>query len=463
MLPDVALLTTFDFYMVEVAGEDITDMKKKDMEAWLTLVHVCRKWRNVGFGSPPRLNMRLWCCSRTLARAKLDIWPPLPIVVRSSIEKKRGLDLLIAALEHNDRVCGIDLYGLQNSQAEEIIAAMQRPFPELTHLHLRPDGARWEKAPGVPASFLGGSAPRLRFLSLSLVSFPGLPNLLLSATHLVSLEFRNIPRSGYIAPEAMATGLSVLTRLEKLEISFAYPLRPDQKSRRPPPPPPTRPLLPVLTELEFDGDHEYLEDLVARIDTPVLNQLSITFSTFDAPQLAQFISHLPSSKAHNKANVAFSYTGASIELPRAFDGALELEISCWESVRQLSWMAQLCSSSFPQALIPMVEHLYLLFPFQSHPGESNFETGENEWLGLLRPFTSVKYLFIPYEFEQDLAGVLQGLVGERVVEVLPALQTLFVVKYSTAQCFVDAIGPFIAARQLSGHPITVSDWDGECE
>ena len=45
MLPDVALLEIFDFYEDEIR-----------IEAWHTLVQVCRKWRNLVFGSPRRLN-----------------------------------------------------------------------------------------------------------------------------------------------------------------------------------------------------------------------------------------------------------------------------------------------------------------------------------------------------------------------------------------------------------------------
>lgn len=47
------------------------------------------------------------------------------------------------------------------------------------------------------ASFLGGSAPpRLRELW---IPFPGLPNLLSSATDLVALHLLNIPHFGYIS------------------------------------------------------------------------------------------------------------------------------------------------------------------------------------------------------------------------------------------------------------------------
>jgi hypothetical protein len=110
---------------------------------------------------------------------------------------------------------------------------------------------------------------------LDRIPFPGLPKLLLSATHLVDLCLLSIPDSGYISPEAMVTCLSSSTGLDGLFIGFESPRsRPDRKTRRPPPP--TR-ALPVLTKFQFIGVGEYLEDLVARIDAPLLGNLHISF------------------------------------------------------------------------------------------------------------------------------------------------------------------------------------------
>jgi len=57
---------------------------------------------------------------------------------------------------------------------------------------------------------------------------------------------------------------------------------------------------------------------------------------------------------------------------------------------------------------------------------------------------------------------MNGRIGERVTEVLPALQTLFLQRYYynlDEKLVQKEFGPFIAARQLSGHPITISLWD----
>src|SRR5712675_2255788 len=158
---------------------------------------------------------------------------------------------------------------------------MQKPFPELTHLEVLLYG----DVPVLPASFLGGSAPRLRELKLRSIPFPSIPKLLLSANDLVTLSLWDIPNFGYISPDAMATALTVMTRLESLHLGFLIP-RPRSDSASQPLPPPTRFILPALTKLRFEGGHEYMEALLARIDAPLLYCLFITFfrgHNFDLP------------------------------------------------------------------------------------------------------------------------------------------------------------------------------------
>ncbi|KAI0298749.1 hypothetical protein B0F90DRAFT_1730709, partial [Multifurca ochricompacta] len=48
---------------------------------WHTLVHVCRRWRQLIFASPRRLELHLLCTSRTPVRRTLDCWPSFPLVI----------------------------------------------------------------------------------------------------------------------------------------------------------------------------------------------------------------------------------------------------------------------------------------------------------------------------------------------------------------------------------------------
>jgi hypothetical protein len=209
ILSDDTLLCIFNVYV-----DGFYERKK-----WHTLVHVCRRWRTLVFGSPRHLNLQLYCSIRTPAPTKLDIWPVLPIVVYQHHFREPKLSNLIAAINHNDRVCEIDLSSFDKRQLEKIVSVMRVPFPALTILKLTLD-ERDSTASVLPNLFLGRSAPRLQHLELEGLSFPGLPSLLLSTTGLVSLELRRVPHSWYISPDAMVSHLSALTRLKSLILEF---------------------------------------------------------------------------------------------------------------------------------------------------------------------------------------------------------------------------------------------------
>jgi hypothetical protein len=452
MLPDVALLEIFDCYVSQARKEE-GDWRK--IQAWHTLVHACRKWRTIVLGSPRRLDLRLFCKDKTPVKETLAVWPPLPIVI-GHYGQPTQMDNIIVALEHNDRVCQIRL-GITNSQLEEVLPAMQQPFPALTDLAIwcRKDELLEDKMPPVvPESFLGGSVPRLQHLYLRRIPFPGLPKLLLSATGLVSLRIWKIPHSGYISPEAMVRCLSTLTRIKYLSLGFASPLsRPDRQSRRPHPP--TRSALPTLTDFRFEGVSEYLEDLVAWIDAPLLDSLVIEFFhqlIFNTPQLAQFVARTPNIQPSVGAHITFFDRYVKVTSPRTLPGKFVLEISCTQSDWQLSSLTQVCSSSFPEAFISTVENLYI----GGWEPRWQDDIKDSQWLEVLHPFTAVKYLYLSKTFVSRIGPALQEPAGE----VLPSLQNLFLEGLHPSEPIQGAIGKFVAARQLASHPIAVSHWDG---
>ena len=446
MLPDVALLRIFDFYL-----------DKALIEAWQTLVHVCRNWRNVVLGSPRRLNLQLICRARTPVREKLDLWPLLPIFLPINSFNTwniDNIDNIITALEHKDRIGGLYISEIPSSGREDLWAALQQPFPALTFLF-------FESYVETPVSFLGGSAPALQKLIIRRAPFLGLPKLLVSAIHLHYLSLDRIPHSAYISPEAMATCLSVLTKLEYLHIGFESPRsRPDRR-----PPPQTRIHLPVLTLLGFDGVAEYLEDLVASIDAPLLDKLTITFFhqlIFDTPRLTQFINRTPKFKAHCDARVRFTCWDVTVALPPSFDVVIELGIvkESNEGTSSMVQLVQLYNSSFLPALIPAVEHLYFIENAYSYRLPSLQEN--HLWLELFHLFPAVKDLYISSEFMSHIASALQELVEERVTEVLPTLQNLFLEEFLRKPAH-EAIGrkieQFVSAKQLASRPIVVSRWE----
>jgi hypothetical protein len=342
---------------------------------------------------------------------------------------------------------------------EKVLAAMQVPFPELTIMQLFSHGETLSVIP-VPDSFMGGSAPRLQYFSFSGIPFPGLPKLLSSATHLAYLWLCDIPHSGYFSPEAVVALLSVLSSLEILSLGFQSPQsRPDWESRILPPP--KRSILPALDQFRFKGVTEYVEDLVVFIDAPQLNSLYITFFNqidFDTPRLAQFINRTPKLRKRD-AHVQFNDTFAGVGLPPG-SRTLEIEISCREPDWQLSSVAQVCNSSLHP--LSAVEDLYIEHRYSELVWKNEAIEG-TQWLELLLPFTAVKNLYLSKEFAPGIAATLQELVGARITEVLPSLHDIFVEGLEPSGPFHENIEQFVAARQLSDHPIAISVWDKEDE
>ena len=442
VLPDDALLEIFVFY---VHGNRSTS-------AWHTLIHVCPRWRNIVFGSPYRLKLQLECTPRKPLKKTLEVWPPLPMVIKGKYYSKSSGDNIVAMLKHNDRVSEIDLRVLSSSLSENVMTVMQESFPMLSNLKLCFADKISSAILADPELFLGGSAPSLQSLTLEGVPFPSLPALLLTATNLVHLTLSNIPHSGHFSPISIATCLSTLAGLETLLLEFESPRsRPDREYL---PRSGGCSVLPALTSFLFKGDFEYLENLVARIDAPQLADLHITFNkpTFDTPELAQFIERTPTFKTHDEAHVEFYDSCVGVILPQANSHRLHLRVLCRHSDWQLESLAQLCTSSLPRALILKVERLYIFHsPFGLRWQD------DIRRLEFLQSFTRVKDLYLSWGFVSHIAPALQDLVGNIVT--LPALQSLFWEGLNPSGPVKEALDKLTDARQRFNHPIAVSHWD----
>jgi hypothetical protein len=397
-------------------------------------------------------------------REKLGIWPPLLIKILSTSPDL--VDNIIAALEHPNRIREITIIwnwstgSLPASPLDRLVAMMQKPFPELESLYL---GIHDETLPAFPDTFLGGSAPRLQSLHLDHIPFPTLPLLLLSCNNLVSLALSRIPNSGYMSPEAMVTSMATLTRLSSLYISFDSPASlPDWRTQHRRPPPLTRAILPALAVFWFNGVSEYLEDLVARINAPILDTVDITLFNqlvFHTQQLGQFIGNVPIFMSYTKAKMVltsthFTINCSSIESDGLSLQSLELKIPSIgsEGHLQVSSMAQICSQlSF---LISRIERLYIEEP-SGRLTTFQLNIDNTQWLELFHSFTAVQALYLPSRIRSPIMSALQGLSEESVTDIFPALVDLYIEGYRITAPELHDIKRFIAARQRSGHPVTV--------
>jgi hypothetical protein len=458
VLPDDTLLCVFDCYVAENPG----------VGACHALMHVCRQWRKVVFGSPRRLNLRLLCSPKSPVRKKLDVWPAWPIILSGDVETPRCLDNVKAALEHNDRVCEIRL--LVTWKLEVVFAALEKPFPALTNLALRSFSTQ---LPVHPDQFLGGST-HLQSFALIGITFSELPKPLLSYADLVNLFLRDI-HCLYIPPETIFTILTS-TNLERCSLGFKY----HQGSQSRCPPTPTHAILPTLTYLEFQGVSEYyLEELLAWIDAPLLDYLKITFFNqiiFDTPQLVRFVSCIPKLQTPSKARIGFGTCNLWIEFfwpTRISIAALRLGITCISEPgtclpepgaaikpmpdQQFPYVAQFCRPPFFP--LPTLEHLYIRGGEHYLQQHQHDDIENTRWLDLFQPFTMVKNLYLSKIFAPRIAPALQELVKERATEVLPTLQNIFIEEFEPSGPVHVVIGQFVAAREFSRYPVVISHWD----
>ena len=447
---DEILLDIFEFHI----SYPIPPPFHKD-DTWHTLVHVCRRWRYVVFGSPRRLDLRLLCANRRLLNT-LDIWPELPIVIHvddDEICQLPNVANVISVLKRGDRVCKIFINDVPNSFVKEV-AMMNEPFLALTELDLTTFD---EDPPILRDSFLGGSVPSLRSFRLWGIPFPAIGKLLLTTRDLVTLSLGFIPPSGFILPDAMVDILSTLTKLKTFDLNFDHFDTPQfwdhGASQRPPTL--TRVVLPALTNFEFYGDSRYLDGIVSRIDAP-LDSIAVAFSNdlvvSDVPLLRDAIGRTKILNGSHRLDTSFSSIEIEISLFQRKEDVdfkvlnLRIPCSCYETEPQLSSLARACDMFLPP--LPSLE-LLGIFNSKHMPSQwQHHEADNTHWMELLRPFTTVKDLILDELVVLSVASFLQELVRERVAEILPVLQNIFLEGIHWSGPVPEGIAKLIIARKL---------------
>ena len=190
----------------------------------------------------------------------------------------------------------------------------------------------------------------------------------------------------------------------------------------------------------------------------MLRCVKITFfyqPIFNTPLLHHLISCTEAFMATDHANIDFSAFGIEVtfyqEKETLDSKTLKLGVAC-EAPDWLSAAAQLCISSIPP--MPALEQLVI----NGDRGQLwQDDIGAPQWLELLHPFASVKYLVLSKKSVKFVTPALEDLTGGGVIELLPMLQHLFLDLEEPwlAGAVRREIKEFIAARQLFGCPVTV--------
>ena len=421
---------------------------------WYNLPHVCRRWRYLIFGSASYLGLSLVCTDNTPVANMLEHSPPLPLVIDHidndyiSAKDEEGI---ILALQHRDRVRRIRLR-MSVPNLQKLLVALNDKFPMLEYLIISPPHKHIEGLT-LPRTF---QAPRLRHIMLVNFDFPIRSPLLTPAVGLVTLSLQFIHPSAYFHPNDLLQQLALMPQLETLGIDFHSPvLDRDVEMQLFNTPMTTHVALPNLRWFGFGGASAYLEVLLPRVTTPLLQKLQIVYPdqpTFFVPCLLQFMITAKTLRFisakfcfyDNKFLVrVYPREGASIY-------AFDMEVLCRYLDLQVSSMAQISNTLSP--VFSAVTHLTLLDEGHNLLSEGRSEVDRTEWHRLLRSFSNVKTLLVDNELVGELARCLQSDHGELPHELLLELKELIVL----AGCATgDAFQPFIDARQIAGHPVNL--------
>ena len=445
---------TFSYYWPE---EDNWNLRLK----WRKLTHVCQRWRYLIFDSSSLLDMCLRLTNKSPSIDTLCHLPSLPLVIDYWHESWVGWDLtrkdeanIHLGLQRHGRVCRVAVQA-PSSSLRIFLEPMNKPFPRLGDLSLSSTTTE-EPSLVLPETL---RAPFLRSLALHGIGLPKGLSLLSSMISLSTLTLSHIPDSFYFSPGCLVTQLRGLYCLEELSIGFAIPIPlPSSEGRLLPAPiPPVT--LPALKRLTFQGVGVYLENLVAQINTPLLEQLSLTLFfelAFTLVNLAEFI-HRTKRFRCPTAQVIFNNEGASIYVDRykrcvIGKSSLYINVNCETLDWQTDSVAQVCSAL--RNVLSAVEELTLDLDANAMPSFWEITLDSMVWLELLLPFTGLKKLHIGFSLMLELSQALESVPGELILELLPDLRELEVqLEFNHAK---KAFAAFVEIREFLGRPIHLS-------
>jgi hypothetical protein len=373
--------------------------------------------------------------------------PPLPLVIhcsdRTETVARKDEDHIHLGLQQHGRVRRVFLQA-PSSTLRIWLEPMNKLFPRLEDLSLLSTTVE-ETNLMLPGTF---QAPHLRRLLLHGISLPKRSLLLSSAIALSTLSITHIGASFYIPPGHLVTQLQGLLLLEELSIGFVFPI-PLPSSEEQLPTSPVR--LPALRRLTYRGEDVYFDNLVALINAPLLEQLTLIYffePTFSLVNLTEFI-HRTEGFGCLAAKVSFNKDGASIYYEQQSVRKLSLRVNCEPLDWQIDSATQVCNAL--GNVLSAVEELTIDLNEDWMPSDWENTLDSMVWHELLLPFIGVKKLHIGFLLTFELSQALDAAAGGLVLELLPELQKLEVrLEIDDAKKVFSA---FIETRESVGHPV----------
>ena len=415
---------------------------------WWRLAHVCRRWRYLIYHSPSHLDVCLRLTNGSPSMATLSHLPPLPLVIdysdRTGILTRKNEDNIDLGLQQHGRVRWVALQA-PSSRLRMWLEPMNKLFPRLRGLSLL-STTTGEMSLALPETF---QAPDLHHLSLHGIGLPKGLALLASMITLSILTLTNIRDSCYFPPGQLVTQLKGLPYLEELSIGFAIPI-PLPSSEGVLLPAPVSPVtLATLRQLTFRGLGVYLDNLVAQINTPLLEQLNLILFfeiAFTLVNLTEFI-HRTEGFRPPAAQVIFNKNSASIDGYHEQWGVRKfaVHINCEHLDWQIDSVTQFCSAL--GKVLSSVEELKLDLNVDGISLGWENTLDNILWHELLLPFIGVKKLHIGFSLACELSRALESVSGGLVMELLPELQQLEINHTN------NAFSGFVKTRESIGRPV----------
>jgi hypothetical protein len=412
----------------------ISDGAQRDERWWYKPTQVCRRWRYLILVSASYLGLSLVCTYGTPVAEMLAHSPPLPLIIDlvnrahddgAEDEKEKRV---ILAFRHRDRLRRIRLV-MPISKLQMFIWALDGEFPMLEALCIDPLTCL-NTGLILPETL---NAPHLRHLALSIDSYSN------------------------VRPNDLLQWLSRLPQLETLVITFRTYSANHELGDLLHEPIVIHITLPHLRWFEFPGNRAYLEALLPRITTPVLEKLQIFSSNepiFSFPLLQQFV-NATQDLSFKSVRVMFHERTVSVTMyPR--DGIrtypLHIQVGNGRFAWQVASAAQVLSNF--GTVFSIVDHIILEYGQGVKWSARHGELDRMLWHNLLRTFSHVKTLCVGYHLGVDLSRALQVDEGkdESPIVLLPQLKELL---YLASGDTRDQFDQFILARRNAGCPVTL--------